>query len=168
MKRLLVLGFCIALCMPLSVSALGISAIPSKIGIEGIVHQPEYRALTLRNPSQEAAVFDVYVEDFQEIIRVEPRNFLLESNQKKTVQVVVLPQEAGVFATDISVVARSLSAQSFRGGTGLKIPLVILAEEGSSPKNWSWFIVWGDIILGGILVGGIIWYFFRRGASSRA
>jgi hypothetical protein len=162
MKIVFLFAGAVFVFMPLSVSALGISAIPSKVLVTSTVHQPEYKALTLKNPSQEAAIFDVFIEDFQEIVRVEPRNFLLESNQKKTVQVVVLPQEAGVFSTDISVVARSLSAQSFKGGTGLKIPLVIQAEEASSQKNWSWYIVAIDIILGVALLGGVGWYGYTR------
>ncbi|HAZ17105.1 MAG: hypothetical protein A3H59_01365 [Candidatus Jacksonbacteria bacterium RIFCSPLOWO2_02_FULL_43_9] len=144
------------------VFALGISVIPSEVSVQTQVLQPAYKTLVVKNPSSEAAIFDFFVDDFEDAIRVRPKNIILESGQEKRIAIEMLPLQEGVFVTDISIVARSLSFQSFKPGAGLKVPITLtVTAQKNNHLAWVWWVIFLDAVLGVLFIAGV-WIVWRK------
>ena len=151
------------LLLPKCVYALGISVIPSDIHIEARQNKETVTALTVQNPSNETAIFEVYPDDFYNWIRVEPKNFILENKQKKIVTLRVVPQQSGVYSADISVTARSLSAQSLRADSGIKVPFTLTVVKKSTSGDTR-LVRW---VLDGVLIAGAVTAIFLKRKRKR-
>ena len=147
---------------PIGAHALGISVTPSEINLTTRVYQPPYKTLVVKNPSSEAAIFDFFVDDFEDAIRVRPKNIILESGQEKRIAIEMLPLQEGVFVTDISIVARSLSFQSFKPGAGLKVPITLtVTAQKNNHLAWVWWVIFLDAVLGVLFIAGV-WIVWRK------
>ena len=147
---------------PIGAHALGISVTPSEINLTTRVYQPTYKTLVVKNPSAEAAVFDFFIDDFEDTIRVRPKNMILEAGEEKRIAIEMLPSREGIFTTDISIVARSLSSQSLRSGAGLKVPMTLTVKAQTQNRiSWMWLVIVADAVLVGFFIFGV-WLVWRR------
>ena len=108
-----------------SVFAIGVSANPPHLELNGELSAE----ITVANPSRDVAVFNVYPDEFKEIIKVSPASFVLEGGDEKRVKVTISPLERGKFETTLSIVSEPLLKSSFNASSGLKIPLVFTVEK---------------------------------------
>lgn len=150
--------------MPVSVLALGLSAAPAELDF-GVMRQGQeaVKALTIKNPSNESVIFELSADDFFDWIRLEPKNFQLESHEQKVVSVLVKPQAIGVYTTDISVSARSISAQSLRASTGVKVPVTLRVADRQSSAGGASRLIRG--LLDVLLVAGfvvLVWRWYKK------
>ena len=118
-----------------SAEAVSLSVSPKELKISANVYETATQKLKIKNPSGEVSIFEVYPDDLDEIVRVSPSSFILESEEEKEVTVQVIPRKEGIFRTDISVVASPVASSSFNAGGGVKIPLEIRVGQKSS-----WFL----------------------------
>ncbi len=98
---------------------------PASIKVEipyGVLAKTE---LMIENPGNNVALFEVYPDNFSDWIRIKPESFTLEQGEKQRVILEIKNQEAGVFSTMISVVAKPLSSRKFQANSGIKIPLQV-------------------------------------------
>ena len=109
--------------------AVGLEVNPSQIKLEGAAGEKFQTHLTVSNPSPEVAVFDVYPDSFDLQIKTSPASFVLESGQSREVSVSFNFSESGQFQTNLSVVARPLSKNSFNAGGGVKIPVELTIQN---------------------------------------
>lgn len=119
----------VALLLPLAASAVGLAVRPPELNLVADMGGQTTVALTVENPSREVALIEIYTDELEKIVKVSPASFLLESGDKQRVEISVKPAEAGMFRTNISVVANPLSEIGFRASGGVKIPLVIQASS---------------------------------------
>ena len=123
------------LCIPIVASAVGLAVRPSELNLAVNVRGETKTTLTVKNPSREVALIEVYPDELEKIVEVLPTSFVLESGEEQRILITVRPQDAGVFRTNMSVVANPLSPSGFHASGGVKIPLIIQAssEHSSMP-----------------------------------
>lgn len=148
-----------------STFAIGIGAKPSVLDLELKVGKSKKTEILVYNLSQEAGIFQVFSEELNEWIKIEPNNFRLEAEENKKVKITVLPKEEGIKAINLSVLATPLNRRSFSVGPGLKIPLRLNVKEEKSiflasllkviSQNWIW-------IIGALMIISIIGFFLVR------
>jgi len=110
--------------LPISaVQAVGLSVAPSELRIKAFAGDASAVKLTVKNSSDKVSLFDVYPDDFESAIKIMPSSFIIEGSESREVSIQVNLKEGGMYRTDISVVAKPLSDNSFRAGAGVKIPL---------------------------------------------
>lgn len=129
-NKILILFF--VLCFPLSfnsVLAIGIGATPSFLDLELKLGQPEEAKILVYNISQEAGIFQVFPDELNDWIKIEPDNFRLEAGENKEVKIKILAEKEGRKTTNLSVLAKSLDRSSFNVSSGLKIPLRLNIED---------------------------------------
>lgn len=117
--------FLFALLSSSSAQAVGLSVSPSELKIKTFAGDTATVKLTVKNSSDKVSLFDVYPDDFELNIKIMPSSFVIEGGELREVSVQVNLKEVGKYRTDISVVAKPLSDNSFRAGAGVKIPLYI-------------------------------------------
>lgn len=130
-KILIILFFCFLLSFD-SALAIGIGAKPSFLDLELKVGQSKEVEILVYNISQEPGIFQVFPDELNTWIKIEPNNFRLEAGENKEVKITVLAKEEGGKAIYLSVLANPLDRSSFSVGPGLKIPLRLdVSKEGS-------------------------------------
>ena len=112
-----------------SALAIGIGAKPSFLDLELKVGQSKEVKILVYNISQEAGIFQVFPDELNEWIKIEPNNFRLEAGENKEVKITVSAKEGGGKAINLSVLASPLDRRSFSVGPGLKIPLRLNVKE---------------------------------------
>lgn len=138
MRKIKIIFFALAvLFFPFSSYGLGLSVSPPELRILTSPRRAAVAKLLVKNPSDGAAVFEAYPDEFEDFVKTIPANFILESGQEREVTVRAAPPDAGQFQTSVSIVARSVLDDSFSAGSGLKIPLRIEAK-GNGPAYLSY------------------------------
>ncbi|MBZ9578498.1 hypothetical protein KJA14_01465 [Patescibacteria group bacterium] len=170
LKILIIFLFVFSLFFFDSALAIGIGAKPSFLDLELKVGQPQKTKILVYNISQEAGIFQVFSDELNEWIKIEPNSFRLEAGENKEVKIKVLAKEEGKKATNLSVLVASLDRRSFSVGPGLKIPLRLNVREGESiflasllavfSRHLPWLIV-------GILVICLIGFFLLKYLKKR-
>jgi len=133
MKNFLIFIFTFVL-LPVLSQAAGIQVSPSKIDftleMEG---EPVSRELVVVNPTADIQIFEVYSDEFSEIIKTNPASFTLEAGERKVVTVTVYPvatkSVSQILKTNLSVVSKPLIETRLQANTGVKIPLSIVTED---------------------------------------
>ena len=115
-----------------SVKAAGISVSPRELELSANVGETVSGKLTVKNPSNEVSLFEVYPDELEKIIKASPSSFILEAGESREVVIQITPYESGVFKTNISVVGTPVSKAAFNAGSGVKIPLGITSSLDSS------------------------------------
>jgi len=137
-----VICFLLFVASTFPVEAVGLQVTPSEIQIQSYSGQLGEKEIIVKNPSTDVGLFEIYLDDFESQILPEPSSFLLESGESRLVLVQSKFREAGIFKTNISVVVRPLSENSFNAAGGIKIPTTIeiqkSAEQGLG-SIFSWF-----------------------------
>lgn len=112
-----------------SVQAVGIGAAPAELELNLEVGKSKTERLVIQNPSSAVSLFDVYPDEFQDIIRVIPSSFVLEGGKEREVTVSVNPKKAGIIQTALSIVSRPLSENEFGANAGVKVSIVITSRK---------------------------------------
>lgn len=103
--------------------AIGVGAKPSFLDLELKVGQSKETKILVYNISKEAGIFQVFPDELNDWIKVEPNNFRLEAGENKEVKINILAKEEGKKAINLSISAKPLDRQNFSVNPGLKIPL---------------------------------------------
>lgn len=129
LKTLVILS---ALALPSLASAVGLSVTPDRLDIVAHPGSATRVELTVTNPSPRVAFFESYPDDMESIIKVAPESWTLESGASRKIVVVVSPNDVGRYRTTLSIVARPIEDAGVAPGSGVKIPVSIVAEEKKS------------------------------------
>ena len=127
--------------------AVGVSVVPSKLLIETQVNQFAKTIITVKNPSDVVGIYDVYTGDYEQWIKIKPESFTLEASETKQIEFQIKPPMAGIFATQISVVAKPLSSREFQANSGIKVPFEIRASDSNKGFIWNRVFTLANIIL---------------------
>lgn len=111
-----------------SVEAVSIKVSPSEVKIETSASLTK-KEITIENPGNNVALFEVYLDNFFDWVKINPGSFVLEGGKSQKVNLEIENKESGVFFTTISVVAKPLSEREFKANAGVKIPLEIRVSE---------------------------------------
>ena len=165
---ILLFAFCFLFSFS-SAFAIGVGVKPSVLELEPKIGQFEKTKILVYNISQEAGVFQVFPDELNKWIKIEPNNFRLEAGETKEVNITILAKEDGRKTTNISVLAKPLDRRSFGASSGIKIPLRLNVKEGKSifsasilgaiSPNWIWVLVG---ILAILLLGFFMVKYFKR------
>ena len=110
--------------------AVGLSVSPPELKASGTFFSPAPAKFTVRNSSDEVAIFEVYPDDFEDSIKISPKSFILEAGGKREVEASADFKKLGKYKTDISIVAKPVANSAFKAAGGLKIPLIVEINEG--------------------------------------
>lgn len=109
--------------------AVGIGAVPAELHINTRVGKDARERIIVQNPSSAVSLFDVYPDEFTDVIRVIPSSFVLEGGKEREVTVRVSPKKTGIIQTALSVVGKPLSENEFGASAGVKVPIVITSSK---------------------------------------
>ena len=129
MRKILLILIIVSFLIAGFAEAVALKVRPSEIKIEtnlGILAKEE---MIIENPGGNVALFEVYLDDFSDWIKIKPESFILESGESQKVILEIKNEERGIFSTMISVVARPLSERKFKANSGVKIPLEVRSTE---------------------------------------
>lgn len=104
------------------VKAISLKVSPAEISITAVKGGLSQAQLTVENPANDVAIYEVYADDFSDWFIISPASFVLESKAKKEVVLQFKPSEDGLFSTDISVVAKPMANSKIATNSGVKIP----------------------------------------------
>ena len=126
-KNILILA-AIFLFTASSVIAVSIKVSPSEVKIETNASLTK-KEIIIENPGNSVALFEVYLDNFFDWVKIKPESFILEGGKSQKVILEIKNKETGIFSTTISVVAKPLSEREFKANAGVKIPLEIRISE---------------------------------------
>ena len=121
-RLILILG---GFFLPLAAAAVGVAVNPARLEVFGRSGQERVETILVSNPARDVAIFEIYPDEFEAMIRIAPASFVLESGDQKKVTIKIAGTAAGRFETLVSVIARPLSESAFNAASGIKIPLSI-------------------------------------------
>lgn len=123
-KSLVILFFVFYFLFQLEgILAIGVGAKPSSLDLELKVGQSKETKILVYNISNEAGIFQIFPDELNDWIKIEPNNFRLEAGENKEVKINILAKEEGKKAINLSISAKPLDRQNFSVNPGLKIPL---------------------------------------------
>lgn len=108
---------------------VGIGAAPAELELSLEAGKSKVERLVIQNPSSAVSLFDIYPDEFPDIIRVIPSSFVLESGKEREVTVRVNPKKAGIIQTALSIVSKPLSENEFGANAGVKVPIVVTSRK---------------------------------------
>jgi len=124
------------------VQAAAIKIQPSEIKIEAEAGVLVEKEIIVENPDNNIALYEVYVDNFSNWIKIKPESFTLESGGSQKVVLKIQNQETGIFSTMLSAVARPLSARQFKANSGVKVPLEIKIFNPDAGKISTNSLIW--------------------------
>ena len=142
------------LILPAGVLAAGLLVSPSKLDFSLTPQSKLEQTLTIVNPTADVQVFEVYADDFTDVIKATPSSFTLESGAIKKVNILIDAKSLNVdqhLVTNLSVVGKPLAESKFSVGAGAKIPIFITVASSAKPKIPGWAF-WSIAIAGLITV----------------
>ncbi len=150
------------LLAPQFVLAAGIEVKPSKLNVELGAGGGQYN-LEIKNPSKQVQVFEVYPDDFADIISVSLESFTLEAGATRSVVLDIKPKgESRALQTNLSVVAKNLVGQNFPAQAGLKIPVNISFAGIPQVEKVINLLTAAYFGVGLLVVGFLLGWFFSR------
>lgn len=144
------------LFFPAITSAAGISITPSKLEFTLTEKKITSQEIVVANPTADVQIFEIFTDNFTNVIKSRPTSFTLEAGGRKTALITVDPsnlQVGQIISTNLSVVGRLLKDDALKVGTGVKIPIKIVIEQ-SRRKNYSSLWLTGGVLL--LLLAGLI------------
>ena len=161
MKKFFLLAFLIWL-FPIQTLGSGIEVAPSKLNLN-ILEKDTSAILTISNPTADVQLFEVFPDDFESNIIIDPSSFLLESGAQKKVIVSwkIQDNEEKILKTNISVVAKPLADSKFQFNSGVKIPITISFAPLSTPSVRKQ-LPWPGYLLPIALTFFAIYYFYKK------
>lgn len=159
MKKLLLF---LSILVPTITSASGIEVTPSKLELKVTSTNSASATLTIANPTADVQVFEIYPDDFAEIILASPQSFTLESGVRKVVTITVKPNKDGkasqILQTNLSILAKPLADSRFQANTGVKVSLSITSVKDKSPEPLPRWIFYAYVAAA---VAGFSIFFFK-------
>lgn len=160
----------VLLFIPGVVWAAGIEVRPAKLNVELNASGGSYE-FQVKNPSKQVQVFEVYADDFADIISITPQSFTLEAGGSRSVALAITPKgESRIMQTNLSMVANNLVGQNFQAQAGLKIPLVIsfISAPQSTTDRQLIFLVYAGVsgLVAGLLSGAFLGYKFAKASAA--
>ncbi|MDP2741440.1 MAG: hypothetical protein Q8O66_01990 [bacterium] len=131
MKKIILILIIVCFLFANSVMAVSVKVNPSEVKIETSTDLIE-KEITIENPGNSVALFEVYLDNFSDWVKINPESFILEAGKLQKVILEIKNKEIGVFSTMISVVAKPISEREFKANAGVKIPLEIIVKEKKS------------------------------------
>ncbi len=128
MKKIKLISILIILFYAQDSYALGLSVSPSNLKIESKVEEKVSKILTVENASADVSIFEVYADNFDDIITIWPTSFILESGDRRQVEVIVYSDDSKSISTNISVISKPVTDGAFNANTGIKIPIELTVE----------------------------------------
>ena len=110
------------------VLAVGIGVRPTAVNLNVRAGKTVETEILVMNVSDQPALYQVYLDGLQDSVRVSPSDFQLEPQASQLITLSITVQRPGRFATNISAVARPLSASGLPAASGVKVPLTITAS----------------------------------------
>jgi len=153
----------ISLLLPLATFAAGIQVSPARLEIDSGIS--ESTSLTVTNPTNDVQIYEVLVDDFDEVIKVSPESFTLEAGENRNVSVTInqqaLQNSSEIISTTISVVQKPLADARFQAKTGVKIPITVVTNEAESESSNPWNRV-NTVALGIIGLAALMYALSRK------
>lgn len=128
MRKIILILIIISFFAASYVEAVSIKVSPSEIKIKTAGNSVK-KEITIENPGNNVALFEIYVDNFSDWIKISPESFVLNGNKSQKVVLEAKNEETGIFLTMVSVVAKPLSDKEFKAAAGVKIPLEITFSE---------------------------------------
>ena len=123
---ILLIVFCL---MPVnSSSAISVGVKPKELNLNISIGREIEAEILVFNAGEEAALYQILPDAYKNKISVEPVVFRLEPNGNQIIKVSVKTWRPGKFNTDLSVIARPLSAGGIPVVSGVKVPVIINAS----------------------------------------
>jgi len=137
MKKILILAF---IFLPTLIQAAGIQVSPSKMDFTiEIKGESESKELIVVNPTADVQVFEVYPDEFSEIIKANPTSFILEAGARETILVEVDPADINgasrIIQTNFSILGKPIVESRLQTNTGVKIPISITINRETVKTN---------------------------------
>lgn len=129
-KGLIIIFIIIGFCMPASIRAAGLRVWPAELKVQAGQGMLKRAELVVENPNANAALYEVYLDNFSDWIKIKPESFILESGESQKVLLELKAKELGIFSGLVSVLAKPFSEREFQTGAGVKIPLAITVVQG--------------------------------------
>ncbi|NOQ68087.1 hypothetical protein GQ568_01445 [Patescibacteria group bacterium] len=169
MKKFLIL-ILIFILLPALSQAAGIQVSPSRIDFVLEKNRSASKELVVANPTADVQIFEVYSDEFPEIIKVNPASFTLEAGGRKTVTVTAYlsatENVSQILKTNLSVVGKPLVETRLQANTGVKIPLSIVIEhiiiENESNKKISPGLFYAILIVVALGFGSITHFILKK------
>ena len=146
-------------------SASGLSVSPARLDFELSGNTNVAKNIVVANPTADVMIFEVYADEFQDTIIVNPESFTLESGGRKEVSVSIDSEklkQAQTIATSLSVVGTPLAQNKVNIGAGAKIPLT----ASFSPQEKTPYRSYGFAVLG--LIGIALLLFHRKFSKTKS
>jgi P pilus assembly chaperone PapD len=160
-KTILTILATLGIFLPLAMAqAAGIQVAPARLDFQIKSEKAAALNLTIVNPTADVQLFEVYTDDFPELIKANPASFTLEAGAKKIVSISI---DAGKqkanqsLSTTLSVVGKPLADKQLSVSTGVKIPLTITFSQSVPNPQTHNLIFFGLAVL--VLVG--LAYYFK-------
>ena len=116
--------------------AAGIAVSPSQLFFKLTVGQSQEKFLIVENLSAEPVIYNLYSDEFAGQITLAPDSFRLEPGEKQKIKVSPLFKQAGLWSTNLSIVAQELDRRKFNVATGVKVPLSIKTNPSVKAGHW--------------------------------
>lgn len=141
-----------SLLWPIITSGAGLEVSPTKLDILISKNGGNAAKLLVKNPNKDVEIYDVFVDQFADLIDISPTSFTLEAGEEKSILVSAHPgQESRILKTNLSIVSRPLTDYKFKANTGIKIPLTIsydLSDQDPWPnRDYNRWLVHGLSVL---------------------
>ncbi len=130
--RLLWVSVCLIFSLPSLASATGLAVSPSSLYIKTDSGGTGAAYFTVSNPDNQVQAFEIFADDFQNLIRISPPVFTLSPGGAKKVSVEMTAQnqrQTGNQRITISVVSHPLTEKGTQIAAGAKISLNIMDTD---------------------------------------
>lgn len=160
--RLIIIVAIFCLLLGSSAQAVGIGVKPKKLDLNVTVGKEVETEILVINVSPEPAMYQIYSDSLTEIIDISPADFQLDAQANQLVKIKIRAKTSGLFATNISAVARSLGGSGLTAGSGIKIPITI---DSSGISIW-WIILGLLFVVCLIMIFIVILLYKKKGNTN--
>lgn len=130
--------------LPSITQSASVGVKPSQLNLELQTGKEIQSQILIINVEQQPAIYQIYPDDFAGNIKPSPSEFRLEANATQIVDLKIKFNNPGSYVTNLSVIAKPLTASNLAVSSGVKVPVAI---------NVNGFPIW---LLGLIIVGVIV------------
>ena len=144
--------------LPLTALAVGIEVRPAKLELTS--EQPS-NYLTVTNPTADVIIYEVYADDFGDLLEINPTSFTLEAGASRQVSITLSDKpeakSGSLLSTNLSILQKALADSRLQAQVGLKITLTInlVAEQAKDKYPGQTQIIWLSVLAGALLIFGL-------------
>lgn len=111
-----------------SVFGISVGVKPKELNLNIPVGRETESEILVFNAGDELALYQVLPDAYNNKISVEPADFRLEPDGNQIIRVIVKTWQPGKFVTNLSIIARPVSAGGIPVVSGVKVPIIITAS----------------------------------------